>query len=535
MSSDVSRSDPCRVLAADPNGLFVHDLILRASSQFGNKAAIIDTSCSPPRRITYSEYGTIVESVARGLTAAGIHPGERIALYLPNSWEFCAAYHATTLAGAVPTPLNPSYREREVRYQLENSAAVMLITDGPLVRGKNLSGLPELRRLYTTRASSENAECFSTLQLPTSVVPLRSDTPPSIALGALPYSSGTTGLPKGVMLSHFNLVTSIYQLFGIEDTITSKDTLLCCLPLYHIYGLNAVLNPALAAGATVVLMPRFDLLSVRQYLNSEAISIMHMVPPMLHALCQAAEDGWDPSDHSLQWVVSGAAPLAPDLARRFSALTGVPVRQGYGMTEAAPGTHFGFLRGRLYRPESIGWPFALTECRIVDEDGNEAASGQPGELVMRGPQFMSGYWRAPEASAAALRDGWFWSGDVGRRDADGLFYVLDRRKEMIKYKGFAVAPAEIEAVLREHAAVRDCGVVSRPDAASGEIPAAFVVLRDGFVPSPQIESELAAWVANQLTSYKQPREFHFVAQIPCTPSGKVLRRELRRMLTVSSK
>jgi long-chain acyl-CoA synthetase len=521
-----------RTLAASPAGLFVHDVILAACRQFDGKTALVDTSCSPARRFTYAEYGTAVEELARGFVAAGLQPGEVIAIYLPNCWEFCAAYHAATLAGAIPTPLNPSYRQREVRYQLENSGAALLITDGALIHGMDLAGLPALRAVYTTRVPSYGAELFTVLPRPLESGgpawrPVPADAPDH-ALAALPYSSGTTGLPKGVMLSHTNLVANVFQVLGVEDAFVPGDIVLCALPLYHIYGLNVILNPVLTAGGTLVLMPRFDCAAFLRLLSEESVTMVPLVPPMLNALCHAAEAGQFPRHHQLHWVKCGAAPLAPELAQRFTHLTGVPVRQGYGMTETSPVTHIGVLNP--YRPDSIGLPVAETECRIVDEHGNEVAPGQPGELVMRGPQFMLGYWRAPEATAAVLRDGWYWSGDLVRRDPDGFFFVLDRRKEMIKFKGFPVAPAEVESVLLEHPAVRDCGVVPRPDAASGEVPCAFVVLRPGFVPSAQLESELAAWVAGQLTSYKQPREIHFVEQIPHTPSGKILRRELRRLL-----
>jgi len=210
------------------------------------------------------------------------------------------------------------------------------------------------------------------------------------------------------------------------------------------------------------------------------------------------------------------------------------VCQGYGMTEASPVTHIGFLAPELYRPVSIGQPVCQTECRVLDEHGNEAASGEPGELVMRGPQFMLGYWKEPQATAAVLRDGWYWSGDVVTRDCQDFFYVVDRRKEMIKYKGFPVAPSEIEAMLLEHPAVRDCGVAARPDAEAGEIPVAFVVLRDEFVPTKTLEEELISFVADRLTRYKQPREVRFVDSVPKTLSGKILRRELRQLLINSS-
>jgi long-chain acyl-CoA synthetase len=258
--------------------------------------------------------------------------------------------------------------------------------------------------------------------------------------------------------------------------------------------------------------------------------MMPTVPPALLSLCQAAEAGEFPKSHRLRWVKSGAAPLAPELARRFTELTGVPICQGYGMTEASPVTHIGYLDPGLYRPESIGQPVCQTECRVVGENDREVAGGDPGELVMRGPQFMLGYWKDPQATGAVLRDGWYWSGDIVRRDEQDFYYVVDRSKEMIKYKGFSVAPAEVESVLLEHPAVRDCGVVGRSDSAAGEIPVAFVVLRDGIMASSKLEGELCAFVADRLTHYKQPRHVRFIERVPKTLSGKILRRELRKMV-----
>ncbi|MGA8491346.1 MAG: AMP-binding protein [Terriglobales bacterium] len=525
-------------LYADPQGRFVHNVILESCSRFPNKTAIIDSSCdesSRHRRITYSEYGELVERLARGLAAAGLSPGDVLAIYLPNCWEFCAVYHAATLAGAVPSLLNPSYREREVRYQLENSGAALLISDGPLLQGINLAGLPSLRRLYTTRQTAADAEPFSNLLHPVTSGWPTADKPTDQTLAALPYSSGTTGLPKGVMLSHFNLVANVYQFIAPHASeISTNDVMLCFLPLYHIYGLNVALNPLLTLGGTLLLMPRFNTSQLLSLMVDEGVTMMPAVPPALNALCQAAEAGQFPKHHRLRWVKSGAAPLAPELARRFTDLTGVLVCQGYGMTEASPVTHVGYLEPELYKPESIGQPLAETDCRVVnasDENASEVVPGQPGELVMRGPQFMLGYWKDPQATAAVLRDGWFWSGDIVTRDPDDFYYVVDRRKEMIKYKGFPVAPAEVEALLLEHPAVRDCGVVGRSDPEAGEIPVAFIVLRQGFVSSGKLEEELCGFVAERLTSYKQPRQIHFVDALPRTPSGKILRRELRKIFS----
>ena len=516
-------------LYADPHGRFVHDLILESCRHFANRTAIVDSSCG--RRIPYGDYGEIIEALARGIIAAGVQPGEVVAILLQNSWEFCAAYHAVTLAGAVPTLLNPAYREREVVYQLENSEAVLLISDGPQLQAINLAGAPKLRGIYSTRQRAPGTSHFSDL-----LGPGKASFPEPAAdshetLAALPYSSGTTGLPKGVMLSHFNLVANVFQLVAPDAyPISPEEVLLCFLPLYHIYGLNVALNPCLTRGATIVLMPRFNAQRFVDLMMEENATYTLVAPPALLELVQAAEAGLWPKSHHLKRLKSGAAPLAPELARRFVALTGVQVVQGYGMTEASPVTHVGYVDSEHCKPESIGHPLAQTECQVINHNGDLAARGEPGELVMRGPQFMLGYWKAPEITALALRDGWYRSGDIVTCDSEGFYYVLDRSKEMIKYKGFSIAPAEIESVLLEHPAVGDCGVVGRHDAAAGEIPVAFVVVKNGFAASKGFAEELCVFVANRLAHYKQPREVRFVDAVPKTASGKILRRELRKGL-----
>ncbi len=518
----------------NPEGRFVHNVILDSCRQHAAKIAVVDTSCTPARRITYAAYGELVERAARGLVAAGVRPGEIIGIYLPNCWEFGIAYHAATLAGAIPTTMNPTYREREVRYQLETADAVVLISDGALLTGIDLSDLPALRDVYTIRnPGPSGSETWELLFEPSLSVRLPQPEHNScVTLATLPFSSGTTGLPKGVMLSHFNLVANVYQTLtpGEFGAITDVDVLLCFLPLYHIYGLTVGLNLTLMRGCTLVLMPRFDCERSLETIMQEGVTVTLCVPPTLLAYCQAAEQGKFPREHRMRWVKSGAAPLAPELARRFTQSTGIPIRQGYGMTEASPVTHMGFLLPELYKPDSVGAPVVQTECRVVDEKEKDVAPGEIGELVMRGPQFMLGYWKSPDATAAVLRDGWYWSGDIVRMDDSGQYYVVDRRKEMIKYKGFSIAPAEVESVLLEHPAVRDCGVVSRVDNAGEEIPCAFVVLREGDMANKQTEFRLQAFVADRLTHYKMPREIYFVQTLPRTASGKILRRELRKLL-----
>ena len=514
-------------LYADPTGIFVHDAILKACIRFGERTAIVDGET----RLSYAAYGQIVEDLARGFVAAGIAPGDRTAIFLPNSWEFAACYHAATLAGAVPTPVNPSYKEREVRYQLETSGARRLITDGALITAMNLSGLPQLQRVYTTRTAAPGAQPFDELLRGSSSKLPKPEQASDVSLAALPFSSGTTGLPKGVMLTHYNLVANVYQLAAPNTAPFSEQlTALLFLPMYHIYGLNVVLNPFLMLGGTLVLMARFEPQRAAQLIATGEINFVPAVPPVINVFSQMAEAEVFPKNHQVRWVKSGAAPLAPELAARFTALTGIKVVQGYGMTEASPVTHVGFEEGPLYRPSSIGAPVAKTDCRILNEAGEESAPGEIGELVMRGPQFMRGYWQSPESTADVLRDGWYFSGDVARVDEDGLYYIVDRRKEMIKYKGLPVAPAEVESVLLDCPLVRDAGVVAKPDADAGEVPCAFIVLRDGVPDTDKTHSDICGFAAERLAGYKQPREIRVVPQIPRNPSGKVLRRELKNQI-----
>ena len=519
---------------ANPDRAFLHDAILDTCRRFPARLAMVDTSEPSPKysRITYAQYGDLMETVAKGLIRNGVHPGDVVAIYLNNCWEFAVAYHASTLCGAIPTFINPSYREREVGYQLQNSAARILITDGNLISSFDLPGIASLKMVFCTRHHLPGTLQFSAL-LEHHVAVL----PDSIAssqqtIAALPFSSGTTGLAKGVMLSHYNLLSNVFQFLapGQLRSLRVDDVALAFLPLYHIYGLNVVLNPSLIKGGTVVLMPRFEMKTAFKMLQQENVTWLPAGPTVINALADAAAQGDFPLHHRVRYTKSGAAPLAVEMAARYTLHTGIPIVQGYGMTEASPVTHCGFLEPDLYRPGSIGKPVANTECRLVDAGESNGAEDY-GQLVMRGPQFMMGYWKAPEATAAALRDGWYWSGDVATRDKDGFFWIVDRLKEMIKFKGFPISPAEIESVLMEHPLVGDCGVIGCPDARAGEIPCAFVVLKPEGTPCKALQDELRAFVRDRLTTYKEPQQVRFIDAIPRSLSGKILRRELKTLLS----
>jgi acyl-CoA synthetase (AMP-forming)/AMP-acid ligase II len=336
---------------------------------------------------------------------------------------------------------------------------------------------------------------------------------------ALPYSSGTTGLPKGVMLTHRNLVANICQCQG-QVAIAEDDVIIAVLPFYHIYGMEIILNACLYHGSTVVTLPRFEFEPFLRTMQDYRVTHAFLVPPIILALAKhPLVDQYDLS--SLRIITSGAAPLSAQLSESCGQRLGCMVRQGYGMTETSPVTH-GQPLGRE-RVGSIGMCSYSTESKIVDVlTGAELGPGEQGEICVRGPQVMKGYLKRPDATAAMIEpDGWLHTGDIGYVDNDGYFYVVDRLKELIKYKGLQVAPAELEALLITHPAIADAAVIPSPDEEAGEVPKAFVVLK-----APITAEEIMAYVAERVAPYKKIRRLAIIDQIPKSPSGKILRRVL---------
>jgi acyl-CoA synthetase (AMP-forming)/AMP-acid ligase II len=340
---------------------------------------------------------------------------------------------------------------------------------------------------------------------------------------ALPYSSGTTGLPKGVMLTNRNLVANILQTVAIQEP-TDEDTVIGVLPFFHIYGMQVIMNCTLRSGGTIVTMPRFDLEQFLRLIQEHRVTRAYVVPPIALALARhPAVDQFDTS--SLNFVMSGAAPLGAELEDECrNRLGGALVLQGYGMTETSPVTHCIPMDPDAARPGSIGPALANTECRIVVlEEDRDAEPGERGELWIRGPQIMAGYLNNDEATRATIDDeGWLHTGDIAIVDEDGYFAIVDRVKELIKYKGFQVAPAELEALLVQHPCVADAAVIPVPDEEAGEIPKAFLVLR-----GEASENDIKEFVAGKVATYKQVRAVEFIDEIPKSPSGKILRRVLR--------
>jgi acyl-CoA synthetase (AMP-forming)/AMP-acid ligase II len=362
------------------------------------------------------------------------------------------------------------------------------------------------------------------------------DRPPAVTIDpandlvALPYSSGTTGLPKGVMLTHRNLVANLRQCEGMKnfEGFADRDVVMAVLPYFHIYGMVVIMMFGLAGGGTIVSTPRFDMLEFLGLVQKYRATILPLVPPIVLGMVKhPAVAQYDLS--SVRLVFSGAAPLGEDLARELSLKLGCPVVQGYGMTEASPVTHLSPTLNAPMKPGSAGRVVPNTEVKIVDvTTGTELPQGEEGELLIRGPQIMKGYLNQPGDTAACLDpEGWYHTGDVGYVDPEGYFFIVDRTKELIKYKGLQVAPAELEALLLTHPAVLDAAVVRKADAEAGEVPKAFVVLKPEDAKSGANTAEtIMGWVAGRVAPHKRIRHLEFVDQIPKSASGKILRRVL---------
>ena len=489
-------------------------LLEQTAQRLPEKPALIGID---EKSYTFGQLWEASRKLARFLQRqANVTKGETIAILSPNYPEYAVALHGALLTGAKVTTLNPLYREREVAHQLDDAEAVVVFAAKAFLSTveEAKGGLPKLRQVYAIEDIWELAAAEPPEPEPVSIDPERD-------LAVLPYSSGTTGLPKGVMLSHYNLTSNMRQM--IATGLTREDSvLLAFLPFYHIYGLMVLLNSTLATGSTCLVMPRFDPDQTLHLIEKYRVSDFFVVPPALLAL--AHHPKLDQHDHSsLRFILSGAAPLPPEVADLAGQRFGCTMLQGYGMTETSPLTNTNPLDA--VKPASVGPAVPDTQEKIVDmESREELPVGETGELLIFGPQVMQGYWKAPEATAETIQpDGWLRSGDIARMDEDGYVYIVDRVKEMIKYKGYQVAPAELEAVLAEHPAVMDAAVIPKRDVAAGEIPKAFVVLKEGQEASAE---EIMAFIAEKVAPYKKLRELEFVQSIPKTLSGKILRREL---------
>ncbi len=500
-----------------PKGISITDYTLRMADELGDKPAITDGPTG--RSQTFAELKAGIQMLAGGLAARGFGPGDTLALICPNIPEFASVFHGAAYAGGTVTTINPTYTAGEVHHQLTDSGASLIVTISLFLdMAREAAEGTGITEIFTIDPVEGVPSMLDLLGEPlTEQVPVDFDEQAVV----LPYSSGTTGRSKGVILSHDNLTANIAQLQHVL-TFEETDVALAVLPFFHIYGMQVLMNGLLANGIPIVTMPRFDLEESLQIVEKHHITWFFAVPPIVLALAKhPLIDAYDTS--SIRVVFSGAAPLAGEVGEEAAARLGCDVIQGYGMTELSPVSHATIVgQGKS---GSSGITISNTECRIVDDEGNDLGIDEDGELWVRGPQVMKGYFGVPEATAATIdEDGWLHTGDIAHFDSDGHIYVVDRLKELIKYKGFQVPPAELEGLLLTHPAVADSAVIGIPDDEAGELPKAFIVLKPGAEATAE---EIQQFVGDQVAHFKAIRLVEFIDEIPKSASGKILRRELR--------
>jgi acyl-CoA synthetase (AMP-forming)/AMP-acid ligase II len=494
------------------------EAVLRHANDLADKPALIDGTTG--RVTSYGELSQWVRRAAWGLFARGFRKGDVFAIFSPNLPEYAVAFLAVAKLGGINTTINPVYTAEELGFQLKDAGAKYLLTVPQLMdKALEASSGTEVREIFVFGEAEGATPLASLLEAAGELPPVEIN--PRQDIVALPYSSGTTGVAKGVMLTHYNMVANLFQLEE-HDCTSERDTLIAVLPFFHIYGMNVVMNFGLFKGAAIVTMPRFDLERFLDAMQTYRVTRAHLVPPIILALSKhPVIDNYDLS--TLELIMSGAAPLGENLILACAARLGCVIKQGYGLTETSPVTHMCSENPAQIKNGSIGQCIPNTECKIVHlESGAELGAGQEGELHMRGPQVMKGYLNRPQITAQTIdEEGWLRTGDIAYADEDGHFFIVDRAKELIKYKGFQVAPAELEALLLSHPQIADAAVIPCPDDEAGEVPKAFVVLKG----EASVE-ELKEYIARRVAPYKKLREIEFIEQIPKSPSGKILRRVL---------
>ena len=502
------------------------DFVLGRAAARGARPAL--TNAATGHSITYAELPALVDRVAAGLAQLGIAKGDVCAVFALNSPEYVVAILAIARLGAVVTTASPAYTKDDLAKHLRDCAPRVLLTSTSLaptwadvIQGTAVERIVTFDEPGAAVYGRARAMSFAALTETRGAAPRVAIDLDDLV--ALPYSSGTTGLPKGVMLTHRNLIANMLQVDRASHYAHDADTTITFLPFFHIYGLTVIALLGLWSGATLVVMQKFELEPYLDLVERHRATLLHVVPPVVVALAKSPSVAGR-NLASIRKLFSGAAPLGGDVIEQCTRRIGGVLQQGYGMTEASPATHITSDDPAEIKYGSVGTLVASTECRVVDPDtAQDVATGIDGELWVRGPQVMRGYFnRAAETRATLDGEGWLHTGDIGHADEDGHFFIVDRLKELIKYKGLQVPPAELEAVLLSHPAVADAAVVPLADAEAGEIPRAFVVLK-----GVATADELMAYVAARVAPHKKVRRLDFIAAIPKSASGKILRRLLK--------
>ncbi len=518
----------------------LHDILRKAAREYPKKVAVAYFA----REITYGELDALSDRFASTLANLGVKRGDKVAVFLPNIPQFVVAYFGILKAGAILTTISPLHREREVVHQLSDSEAGLIITlDSLYPIVEKVWSNSKLRHVITTSIDdyASNVPVLpgtepkrkphvfpfvellrASLQQPPD---LRINSQEDVAL--LQYTGGTTGVAKGAMLTHANLVSNAAAFATWIKGDVAKDTFLSVLPLFHIYGMTTSLNVPVSLAAKIVLLPKFDPVAVLETIEKHRVTVFCGVPTMYSVLvANPTLANYDLT--SIRVCISGASSLPPQVQSKFMEVTGGFLAEGYGLTEASPVTHCNPVDETMktVKVGSIGLPLPGTDAQIRDVETGEKTlkPREIGELVIRGPQVMRGYWKDPEQTSRVLREGWLYTGDIGWMDEDGYFYITDRKKDLIKYKDYSVYPREIEDILYEHPAVKLCTVIGKPDSTVGETPKAFIVLKQG---TKATEEEIIQFVREKVAPYKTIREVEFREELPISPAGKVLKRVLQ--------
>ncbi len=504
-------------------------------------------------KLTYQVLWKQIQSLAGAFYRMGMRPGTKVAIMLPNCPQTVIAFYATLWLGGVVVMTNPLYVEREMEYQWKNSEAEFLIVldhlfprvekviPGTAIRKVIVTGIREylpvhLKYLYPIRAKLkklftsvpyDDRKVFNFSRLIRSTPPL----PPPCSvqlddLALLQYTGGTTGISKGVMLSHRNIMSNVIQLASwFPDLRCGRERFLALLPFFHVFGMTVAMNLTFYSGSTAIMVPRFDIDEIMKTLKKSRPTIFPGVPTIYAAVnAHPKAKSFDLS--SIRFCVTGSAPMPLEALRKFESLTGSIIIEGYGLSETSPVTHANPISGDR-KPGSIGLALPDTDCKIVDLElgTTDLPIGEMGELVVRGPQVMSSYWKMPEETMNALRDGWLYTGDIAKMDNDGYVYIIDRKKDMIISGGYNIYPREVDEVLYEHPKVMDAVAVGVPDSYRGEIVKAYIVLRPG---EEMTEDEIRSFCRERLAPFKVPRVIEFRDSLPKTAVGKISRKELRR-------
>ena len=506
------------------------------------------------RNLTYSQVDDISSRFASALSSLGVKKGDRVAIFMPNIPQLVMSFFGVLKAGAVVVMCNPTYKERELEHQLADSGAQIVVASRTVAKGmdlfQSLEGcrgrlslshiittsltdyLPPLKKRLAGMAGIKDVPRENTLDF---VKLIESNAPLARPIGVDPlediavlqYTGGTTGVAKGAMLTHYNLLSN--AMYGARlFPLTEKDISLCVLPLFHIYGLTATMNMPLSMGGTLVLLPSFHVEEVMKAIQKTKVTWFCGAPAMYIAV-NSKPNATEFDLHSIRGCISGGSALPPAVRKKFIELTGGSLVEGYGLSETSPVTHVNPLTPGGVKDGSIGPPFCGTDAMIVDTENRykKLGMGEVGELAVKGPQVMKGYWNQKAETDAVLEDGWFLTGDIARMDEDGYFYIVDRKKDMINVGGFKVYPREVEDVLFEDPDIKEAGVIGIPDEFSGEVVKAFVVLKD---PSKNVsEQDVIDFCQKRLAKFKVPKKVEFVSELPKTLIGKVLRRKLREL------